>query len=62
MSDHLSDRDPGAIPRNDVRQRFEFLMLHPPELRKHILNLRLLSTIGLLQSSSGCPSHKCRDD
>jgi hypothetical protein len=61
MSDHLSDRDPRAIPRNDVRQRFEFLMLHPPELREHVLKLRLLSTIGLLRLSPGRPSPTCHD-
>jgi hypothetical protein len=61
MSNHLSDHDPWVIPRNDVGQHFEFLMLHPPELRKHVLKLRLLSTIGLLQRCSGHPSPKCRD-
>jgi hypothetical protein len=61
MSDHLSDRDPRAFPRKDVRQHFEFLMLHPPELRKHVLKLRLLSTIGLLHLSPGRPSRKCHD-
>ncbi len=61
MSDHLSDRGPRAIPRNDVRQHFEFLMLHPPELRKHVLKLRLLSTIGLLRLSPGRPSAKNHD-
>lgn len=61
MSDHLSDRDPWVIPRNDVCQYFEFLLLHPPQLRKHVLKLRLLSTIGLLRLSPGRPSPKCRD-
>jgi hypothetical protein len=61
MSDHLSDRDPRVIPRNDVRQHFEFLMLHPPELRKHVLKVRLLSTIGLLRLSPGRPSPQCQD-
>ena len=61
MSNPLSDRDPWGIPRNDVRQHFEFLMLHPPELRKHVLKLRLLSTIGLLRLSPGRPSPKCGD-
>src|SRR5689334_19211086 len=61
MSDPKSDRDPWAIPRNDVRQHFEFLMLHPPELRKHVLKLRLFSTIGLLRLSPGGPSPKCGD-
>src|SRR5579885_2099318 len=61
MSDHLSDRDPWAIPCNDIRQHFEFLMLHPPELRKHVLKLRVLSTLGLLRLSPGCPSPNCGD-
>jgi hypothetical protein len=61
MSDHLSDRDPRAIPHNDVRQHFEFLMLHPPELRKHVLQLRLLSTIGLLRLSPDRPNPQCHD-
>lgn len=61
MSDHMSDRDPWAIPHNEVRQHFEFLMLHPPELRKHVLKLRLLSTLGLLRLSPGCPSPNCGD-
>ena len=49
MSDHMSDRDPWAIPRINIRQQFEFLMLHPPELRKHVLKLRVLSGLGLLR-------------
>jgi hypothetical protein len=61
MSDHMSDRDPWALPRNDIRQHFEFLMLHPPELRKHVLKLRVLSTLGLLRLSPGCPSPNCSD-
>jgi hypothetical protein len=61
MSDHLSDRDPWAILRNDIRQQFEFLMLHPPQLRKHVLKLRVLSTLGLLRLCSGCPSPNCGD-
>ncbi len=61
MSDPMSDRDPRAVPRNDVRQHFEFLMLHPPQLRKHVLNLRLLSAIGLLRLAPRRPSPKCAD-
>lgn len=61
MSDSMSDRDPWAIPRDAVRQQFEFLMLHPPELRKHVLKLRMLSTLGLLRLSPGCPSPNCAD-
>ncbi len=61
MSDPMSDRDPRAIPRNDVRQQFEFLMLHPPQLRKHVLKLRVLSSIGVLRLSPGRPSPKCAD-
>ncbi len=61
MSDPTSDRGPWAIPHKDVRQLFEFLMLHPPELRKHVLKLRLLSTIGLLRPFLGHPSPKCDD-
>lgn len=61
MRDPMSDRDPWVIPRDDVRQQFEFLMLHPPELRKHVLKLRMLSTLGLLRLSPGCPSPNCGD-